>query len=169
MHLKQRFAALFFLVVPLVLWVLGGSNVASGAVGVRTGQQAQAQLVQSVVGQVSNDDLLDLVKRLSGALPVVVGGKEVAFETRYTPSEHGTLSEQYVYEYFQSLGLHASYHAWAGGPQRCAGINGRNVVGEIPGSKEPGRIYVFGGHLDSTAPDPMKAPARTTTPAAPRR
>ncbi|MDQ5826362.1 MAG: Zn-dependent exopeptidase M28 [Chloroflexota bacterium] len=159
MHLKQRFAALFFLVVLILLGTFNGdSGLASHVVSQRASQQTQAQLVQSVVGQVSNDELLDLVKRLSGALPAVVGGKEVTFQTRYTPSEHGTLSEQYVYEYFQALGLVSSYHAWSGGPFGCATINGRNVIGEIPGSKEPGRIYIFGGHLDSTAPDTMKAP-----------
>ncbi|MEA2573986.1 MAG: hypothetical protein QOH93_1284 [Chloroflexia bacterium] len=159
MHLKQRFAALFFLVVPLLLWAFnGGAGLASGAIGVRASQQTQAQLLQSVVGQVSNDEFLDIDKRLSGALPATVGGKEVTFQTRYTPSEQGTLAEQYVYEYFQSLGLVTSYQAWSGGPQRCAPINGRNVIGEIPGSKEPGRIYILGGHLDSTAPDTGKAP-----------
>ncbi|MDQ3929910.1 MAG: M28 family peptidase [Chloroflexota bacterium] len=159
MHLKQRFAALFFLVVPMLLWAFNGSSgLASGAVSLYASQQSPSQLVQAVVGQVSNDDLLNQVKRLSGALPVTVGGKEVTFQTRFTPSEHGTLSEQYVYEYFQALGLVASYQAWAGGPYNCATINGRNVIGEIPGTKDQSRIYVFGGHLDSTAPDPMKAP-----------
>ncbi|HEX8220350.1 MAG TPA: Zn-dependent exopeptidase M28 [Chloroflexia bacterium] len=157
MHLKQRYAALFFLVVPVVLWAFnGGPRVAFSAESVRASQQAQ--LVQSVVGQVSKDDFLDLDKRLSGALPAIVGGKEVVFQTRYTPSEQGTLSEQYVYEYFQSLGLITSYQAWAGGSQRCSAIHGRNVIGEIPGSKEPGRIYILGGHLDSIGPDFTKAP-----------
>ena len=126
MHLKQRFAALFFLVLPPVLWALnGGPGVAFSAGSV--GAARQAQLVQSVVGQVSKDEFLDLDKRLSGALPATVGGQEVVFQTRYTPSEQGTLAEQYVYEYFQSLGLTTSYHAWSGGPQRCSNVHGRNV------------------------------------------
>ncbi|HEY0071872.1 MAG TPA: Zn-dependent exopeptidase M28 [Chloroflexia bacterium] len=157
MHLKQRFAALFFLVVPLVVWAFGGGPAVAWSAGSMRASQ-QAELVQSVVGQVSKDEFLDLDKRLSGALPVVVGGTEVVFQTRYTPSEQGTLAEQYVYEYFQSLGLVTSYQPWSGGPQRCGAINGRNVIGEIPGTKEPGRIYIFGGHLDSTAPDTAKAP-----------
>ena len=161
MHLKRRFAALFFLVVPLFIWAFSGNTAALSAVSLRASQQSQAQeaqLIRSLVGQITKDEFLDLVKRLSGALPARVGGRDVTFQTRYTPSEGGTLSEQYVFEYFRSLGITASYQTWSGGPQRCAAISGRNVIGEIPGSEEPERIYILGAHLDSIAPDVMKAP-----------
>jgi hypothetical protein len=100
---------------------------------------------------------MEIVGGLSGERPVTIGGQSVTLATRYTPSAQGTLSEQYVFEYFKSLGLPAQYHAWIG-ETRCLGIGGRNVVAEIPGKTDPKRIYIITAHLDSISPTPAAAP-----------
>ncbi|HUP27630.1 MAG TPA: M28 family peptidase [Chloroflexia bacterium] len=137
----------------LVLWGWRGPN----SVTLVPAQRGAAPdpLVTGLMDRVDRNLWLDLNKGLSGEHPVTVGGQSVTFKTRYTPSEQGTLSEQYVYEYFQSLGMATSFHSWQGSPGRCAGIAGRNVVAEIRGSKEPSRIYLITAHLDSTSPSPF--------------
>ncbi len=151
---KQRFAIL--LLLPAALSMLSGWNGLTNASRITTsGLTAPDPLIVSIMGEVDRNEWLDINKGLSGEHPVVVGGSAVTFKTRYTPSEPGTLSEQYVYEYFQSLGLPTSYHAWSGSTSRCIGITGRNVIAEIRGSKDPSRIYLVTAHLDSTSPSPF--------------
>lgn len=154
MKSKQRLAVL--LLLPAVLLALSGWNGLTNASRVTTTSLAvpDPQIV-NIMGGVDRSEWLDINKGLSGERPVVVGGTAVTFRTRYTPSEPGTLSEQYVYEYFQSLGLQTSYHAWSGSTARCIGITGRNVIAEIRGAKQPSRIYLITAHLDSTSPSPL--------------
>jgi hypothetical protein len=159
MHRNRSLVTLTFLLLPLALWALSGWAVEvtqrSGSVG-----QAQTQdtLIRRILGQVDKDEFLDIDKGLSGAKPVQIGGRQVTLTTRYTPSEMGTLAEQYVYEYFQSLGLRAYYHEWAGQPGpgsgQCGDLRGRNVIAEIPGKVDPKRIYLLTAHVDSISPSP---------------
>jgi hypothetical protein len=143
---------LFFLaaILPLVL-VLGA--FAPQHPGLNGASQSESTIV-GILNAYSENEYRTLLEGLSGARPVTVGGESVTFRTRYTPSPQGTLSEQYVYEYFQSLGLKTEYHAYDGSV-RCTGIAGRNVIAEIPGKREPGRIYVMSAHLDSISPRPL--------------
>jgi hypothetical protein len=136
--------------LPLILVIS-----ALSAQPVRLSGAAQSEAaIRSILGAYSESEYRTLLEGLSGARPVTVGGQPVTFRTRYTPSPQGTLSEQFVYEYFQSLGLKAEYHTYDGSV-RCSGIAGRNVIAEIPGKREPGRIYVMSAHLDSISPRPL--------------
>src|SRR5687768_12758270 len=154
MKSKQRLAIL--LLLPVLFLTLSGWDGLTTASRVTTGGLAiQDPLILDIMGGVDRAEWLDINKGLSGERPVVVGGSPVTFRTRYTPSDLGTLSEQYIYEYFQSLGLQTSYHAWSGSTARCIGITGRNVIAEIRGTKEPSRIYLITAHLDSTSPSPL--------------
>lgn len=155
MHPRLRFAALSLLLLSILPWT---PSITAGFAAVPTSQQGQNPVISAIIGQVSRDEFLQVDKGLSGAVPVKIGGQDVTLATRYTPSQQGTQAEQYVYEYFQQLGLSTKYEPWAGTNTMCANIRGRNVVAEIPGSKEPSRIYIFSAHLDSTAPRTDSAP-----------
>src|SRR5688572_25796977 len=147
---KRQATFLLSLLLPLTILVAGWT-----AQGSSLHQSAQADpTITGILNTVSESEYRQLVEGLSGARPVTIGGQSVTFVTRYTPSEQGTLAEQYVYEYFQSLGLKTEYHPWDGSV-RCAGISGRNVVAEIPGTTDPRRIYVMSAHLDSISPRPL--------------
>jgi|GEM_PF-3182472 len=158
MQHKRRTAFLLVLIIPLV-WALSGWSALPSVINVSPASRQQADpFIQSIINRVSKDEWRDIVRGLSGDQPVTIGGQPVVLKTRYTPSAQGTLSEQYVYEYFQTHGLAASYHSWSGNNARCIGVSGRNVIAEIKGSKDPGRIYMLTAHLDSISPRPAEAP-----------
>lgn len=121
------------------------------------GQTQQGDIAR-ILQAINKDEYRALVEGLSGARPVTVGGQPVTFKTRYTPSAQGTLSEQYVYEYFTGLGIATQYQAWTGTLTRCRNISARNVVAEIPGRSDPKRIYLITAHLDSISPSLTDAP-----------
>ena len=157
--LRSRTALLPNLIVPLIIWSLAGwsglAPLTSHSSALKA-QSSDAAIVEIVKG-VSKDEFLDLAGGLSGTKPITIGGQPVTLATRYTPSPQGTLSEQYVFEYFKSLGLTAQYDPWTG-QTRCPGRSGRNVVAEIAGKTNPKRIYLITSHLDSTSPTPTSAP-----------
>src|SRR5438552_4199893 len=152
MALKRRPAALLALILPLALWALSGLSTPARfeALGGAAVPHDPDPLIQEIINQVTATEISDLDGGLSGEHPVTVGGNQVTFTSRYTPSSQGVLAEQYVYEYFQSLGLTTSYHNWT----NCGGITGRNVVAEIPGTVDPSRIYLITSHVDTISPNP---------------
>src|SRR5688500_15816730 len=98
---KRQATFLLSLLLPLAILLAGWTTQAST---LRQPEQGDATIT-GILNAVSESEYRELVEGLSGARPVTVGGQSVTFKTRYTPSAQGTLSEQYVYEYFQSLGL----------------------------------------------------------------
>lgn len=144
---------LLFLTFPLILWSLSGWSAPSSYQPSAVSSQQGDSAISAILNAISKDEFLGMVKRLSGEQPVMIGGQQVTLATRYTPSAQGTLSEQYVYEYFKTLGLSTQYQEWTG-LDRCFGISGRNVIAEIPGKTDPKRIYLITAHLDSMSPNP---------------
>ncbi|MEZ4634186.1 MAG: M28 family peptidase [Caldilineaceae bacterium] len=69
--------------------------------------------------------------------------------TRYTFSSRIDDAEEYLFEYLSALGLNPSYAAWTYGA-----YSGRNVIADIPGSENPERIWVIGGHFDTNSENP---------------
>ena len=147
---RQRHASILLtLLLPLALTLAGWAGQAPATL-----HSQSNSYITSILNAFQESEYRTLLEGLSGARPVQVGGQSVTFKTRYTPSPQGTLSEQYVYEYFQSLGLQTQYHAW-NGATRCTGIAGRNVIAEIPGRSDPRRVYIMSAHLDSISPQPL--------------
>jgi len=93
---------------------------------------------------VRQSELWTNLARLTGEKAATVGGNQVYIRTRYARS--GTpirRAEQYVYERLSSFGLSSvTYQPFSGFAY------GRNVVGEITGSSEPGKVVLIGAHLD---------------------
>src|SRR5438045_3081488 len=107
-HNRPLQTALLGLLLPLVLWALSGISVPGHFDSLSSSVTAPRDpdpVIQEIINQVTATEFNDLDGGLSGEHPVTVGGNSVTFATRYTPSSQGTLAEQYVYEYFQSLGL----------------------------------------------------------------
>ncbi|MCB0024837.1 MAG: hypothetical protein KDD91_17500, partial [Caldilinea sp.] len=88
--------------------------------------------IATLLAQVTTAELQDLVNKLSGQTPVTVGGAQVTLNTRYTFASRIRDAEQFVYEYYQSLGIPVQYANWTYG-----NYSGRNVVAEVRGSSQP--------------------------------
>lgn len=154
MRRNRRLSVLLFLLFPLALWSLSGWNPGTTSISFApNGQGVHTDdpdpFIQSILDQVTQTEFNDIDGGLSGEHAITIGGQQVTLTTRYTPSSQGTQAEQYVYEYFQSIGYTPEYQAWS----RC-GLNGRNIIAEIPGTLDPTRIYLLTGHLDSISPNP---------------
>lgn len=117
---------------------------------------ARDPVVDSLLPQITETGLRDLVDGLSGQKAVVVGGAAVTINTRYTFAARLRDAERYVYEYYQALGIPVSYVPWSYGS-----YSGRNVVAEVRGAVTPEKILLVGGHLDNTSQIPY-----TTAPGA---
>ncbi len=91
-----------------------------------------------VVSQVSDSTITDFITRL------------VAFRTRYAYSESTYAATQYIHDQFVEFGYTNVYldSLFFPGPVQ------RNVVAEKPGTLDPERVIVVGGHHDSISNDP---------------
>jgi len=108
---------------------------------VRAGWEAP---IQEIIDAVTETNLWNMIGNLSGVNAVVVGGSSYTIQTRNTyqttPIQKAT---QYCFEYFQSLGLSASYQSYSED-----GVSGRNVFAVQTGSVHPNNIYIICAHLD---------------------
>lgn len=102
--------------------------------------------VAVLLAQITPEELRNLVSQISGETPAMVGGAPVTINTRYTFAPRLRDAEQFVYEYYQRLRLDVRYSPWTYGQ-----YSGRNVVAEVRGSRQPQRVLLVGGHLDSTS------------------
>lgn len=108
--------------------------------------------VAALLTQMTPTELQTLVSQLSGHTPASVGGNAVTIPTRYTFASRLRDAEQFVYEYYQRLGLTVRFAPWTYGR-----YSGRNVVAEVRGSRQPERVLLVGGHLDSISNVPYSS------------
>jgi hypothetical protein len=95
-------------------------------------------LVERLLARVSQDSIRRQIGRLAD------------FRTRFSPAESCRAAEQYVFDYFTSLGfdsvqLDTFEHE---------GVLMRNVVATRLGRRNPEKIVIACGHMDCTSPDP---------------
>lgn len=91
--------------------------------------------VQRVISKINPDSIRNHMARLQ------------MFRTRYTPAESCRAAEQYVFDYFRSLGLDSiMFDIYQSGY--------RNVIGIKLGRRRPDAILVLGAHLDAISEDP---------------
>jgi hypothetical protein len=103
-------------------------------------------LVESLLPQITEAGLSQLIAELSGERPVTVGGSSVVFNTRYTFAGRIADVERYLYQFYERLGLAVSYANWS-----YSSYSGRNVVADLRGVSHPERIWVVGGHFDDVS------------------
>jgi len=100
--------------------------------------------VQEMIRAFSASGLRSYTAKLSGVTTATIGGLPYTILTRHTNS--GTpiqRASQYVYEQLKNFGLRVSFHEWS-----HYGYSGRNVIGEIRGSREPDEVVLVTAHLD---------------------
>ena len=104
--------------------------------------------VRDMIRKVSAGGLRSHTARLSGITPASIGGLPYRISTRHTGS--GTPIQkagQYVLEQLKTFGLRVSYQNWS-----LHGYSGRNIIGEIRGSRFPNEIVLVTAHLDDMPP-----------------
>ncbi|MGD9612866.1 MAG: M28 family peptidase [Kiritimatiellia bacterium] len=100
--------------------------------------------VAAMMAQVTQTNLEENLRGLTGLQPVLAGGTYTNIRTRHqssgVPLQRATAL---AYERFTALGLQTSYRGWTNG-----GMVNRNVVGVRPGTTAPAQIVVVCAHID---------------------
>lgn len=105
-------------------------------------------VIQEMVTQVDTAAYHQWIGNLAGANPVLIHGSPFTFTTRSTQTAQCDSAERYVYEQFVAMG----YTDVQYDPYTFSSTGARNVIATLPGLETPQRIYILGGHLDSTSP-----------------
>ena len=114
-----------------------------------TNLPAPNPVVVAAINQVSIDNLKDTMLKLSGEIPMIVGGKSVQIATRNTYHPELGIAMSYMEEAYKALGISVSRS-----PYKVRGKTFENLVAVIPGSVDPKKVLILGSHLDSTAGRP---------------
>jgi subtilisin-like proprotein convertase family protein len=107
-------------------------------------QVAYSPLVDSLKNEVTEVSVSDLLEKLSGEVPVWIGGDQHTLVTRHSYSSFNPLAAQWIYEQFEDMGLSVEYHYF--------NSNGENVVATITGSEFPDQQYIICAHYDDMPP-----------------
>ena len=106
--------------------------------------------IQAMLDQVDPGTIYNLSGNLSGEWPVIINGEAYIIPTRYALSgEPIQKATQYLYQYYQDLGLDVSLHNFKYGEQMLS-----NVVAEKQGTVFPERIYMITSHFDDVSGTP---------------
>lgn len=109
-----------------------------------TAQIAYSPLVDSLKNEVTEISISDLIEKLSGEVPVFIGGQEYTLETRHSYTSFNPLAAQWIFEQFDAMGIPVEYHYF--------NSNGENVVATITGSMYPDQQYIVCAHYDDMPP-----------------
>ncbi len=117
------------------------------------GQAAEDQSnpnIQAMLDQVDPGTIYNLSGNLSGEWPVTINGEAYTIPTRYALSgEPIQKATQYLYQYYQDLGLDVSLHNFNYREQALS-----NVVAEKQGTVFPERIFLITSHFDDVPGTP---------------
>jgi hypothetical protein len=91
----------------------------------------------SCVGTVDTEFLREKLSKLSGALPVLIGGVEVTIGERYTAANRAR-ARQFLTAEYEALGFTVTEHTYG---------NGANLVATKPGADA--KFLILSGHYDS--------------------
>jgi hypothetical protein len=95
--------------------------------------QPANDLVAEITGRISADNLRGLVQALQD------------FETRYVSTTGCAAAAQFIYNYYQALGLDVRFQD----VQYSEDAVSRNVIAELPGRVYPEDVLIICGHYDS--------------------
>lgn len=106
--------------------------------------------VTNFMNQVTQTNVINHVRRLSGEVPVTTGGGTYTLGTRFTPNEQAiTRATRYVYETMASYGLDTTYHYYNLFYNGVDYGDRRSVVAEQRGVLYPDQILFMTAHMDS--------------------
>ena len=99
-------------------------------------------LIQGMIDQVTQEQVYEYDRELTGDLPVWVDGAWYTITSRYTYSNTPIeKTMHYVGQHMEGLGLGVEYHQWGGSTYP-------NVIGQITGTVNTDDIFIIGAHID---------------------
>jgi hypothetical protein len=135
-----------------ILAVLSFSLVPPSDIGRATTNPSWSPLIQTMLDQVEQSQVSNLTGGLSGEWPVMIDSQPYTISTRHAlsgePIQNAT---QYLYEYYQDLGLDTNYQNFS-----FAGEQLSNVIAQKTGTVFPERIFMITSHFDDV---PITPPA----------
>lgn len=100
--------------------------------------------VRELASQVSSNELVRLMRQLTGEEAVNTNGKPAFITTRHTTSGKPLrLALQFAGEQFMAAGLPVEFHGWS-----RAGYTNRNLIATQPGTVRSNEFIWFTAHLD---------------------
>jgi hypothetical protein len=146
----DRLHGVVLLLVLIALCLV--SSTSQGSAHAITASVSLDQLVQSMLNQVDSADVKTYTGELSGASQATIGGQPYTLYTRHALSgEPAAKAAQYLYEFYQDLGLQVEYDPFVFQGQTLS-----NVVAQKEGSVFPERIFLITSHYDDV---PVAGPA----------
>jgi len=116
-------------------------------------QTAQDTQIENLLPFLTQTEFTQILQDLSGETAIELDGRNVLLKTRYTFSEQIEEVEQYLYEFYVDLGIDVRYVEWEYTVYGQVYM-GRNIVAELPGTTSPERVWLLGGHFDTTSETP---------------
>jgi len=110
----------------------------SPSVAVQEYQAVKDNLVQFMVDLVSRENLRGLIQGLE------------SFQTRYSSTPNCEAAGDYIFQYFQALGLDPAFESFPFG----GAYSSRNVIADKRGETDPQKILIICAHYDSTSDIP---------------
>ena len=109
-------------------------------------------IIDSIINQITPTEVAQLVRELSGEVPVLVWGRLDTILTRYATAPKNSDAIWYCYENLSSFaGLDTiEFHPFTWQSSR----NDSNVIATKVGTVYPGRYWIIGGHIDCTSENP---------------
>lgn len=106
--------------------------------------------IRSIIDQITPTELAQLIRELSGEVPVTVRGRLDTIRTRYATAAKNSIALWYLYEKFQTFSLDSvNFHSfsWSQGTDS-------NIIATKNGRRYPRQYWIIGGHLDCTSESP---------------
>jgi photosystem II stability/assembly factor-like uncharacterized protein len=83
--------------------------------------------IDSLTDLVEQDTIIDYLSRLSGALPVTIGGQLDTINTRYAGTADIEVAAAYLKQILESYGYQTSYHGYYNGSLRNVAVSGERA------------------------------------------
>lgn len=83
--------------------------------------------IDSLTNLVEQDTIIDYLSRLSGALPVTIGGQLDTINTRYSGTADIGVAAAYLKQTLESYGYQTSYHGYYNGSLRNVAVSGERA------------------------------------------
>lgn len=108
--------------------------------------------VQAALAGVQVQTVKNSLDALTGEVPVTAGGRTGKIASRNSYSKDIELALLYLEDFYRGLGVKTTRD-----PYTVRGKTYYNLVAELPGKVNPGKVLIIGSHLDSTAGRPWSA------------
>ncbi|MEO0102258.1 MAG: M28 family peptidase [candidate division WOR-3 bacterium] len=108
-------------------------------------------VIQEILARITPTEVAQLVRELSGEVPVMIQGHLDTIRTRYALASKNSSAGWYIYEKFQSFNLDSvNFHTFTWSGNRTDS----NVIGTKNGRVYPHKYWIIGGHFDCISESP---------------